>query len=37
MRFFQHFLFNCIPHHPIGSESIWTHEIPCLSEKVSIT
>jgi hypothetical protein len=34
MRFFQHFLMNCYPHHPIGAESIWTHEIPCLSEKV---
>ncbi|KAL2185415.1 hypothetical protein L209DRAFT_756548 [Thermothelomyces heterothallicus CBS 203.75] len=33
MRFFQHFLLNCYPHHPIGSEEIWTHEIPCLSEK----
>jgi hypothetical protein len=33
MRFFQHFLMNCYPHHPIGAESIWTHEIPCLSEK----
>jgi hypothetical protein len=34
MRFFQHFLLNCYPHHPIGSEDLWTHEIPCLSEKV---
>ncbi|KAL2133349.1 hypothetical protein VTI74DRAFT_2513 [Chaetomium olivicolor] len=33
MRFFQHFLLNCYPHHPIGSEHLWTHEIPCLSEK----
>ncbi|KAJ9165036.1 C6 zinc finger protein [Coniochaeta hoffmannii] len=33
MRFFQHFLIHCYPHHPIGAESIWTHEIPCLSEK----
>ncbi|KAL1884333.1 hypothetical protein VTK73DRAFT_27 [Phialemonium thermophilum] len=33
MRLFQHFLFNCIPHHPLGSEGLWTHEIPCLSEK----
>ncbi|RKU47420.1 hypothetical protein DL546_008379 [Coniochaeta pulveracea] len=33
MRFFQHFLMNCYPHHPIGAESLWTHEIPCLSEK----
>ncbi|KAG7294310.1 hypothetical protein NEMBOFW57_004381 [Staphylotrichum longicolle] len=33
MRFFQHFLLNCYPHHPIGSEDLWTHEIPCLSQK----
>ncbi|KAK3946164.1 C6 zinc finger protein [Diplogelasinospora grovesii] len=33
MRFFQHFLFQCYPHHPIGSENIWTHEVPCLSQK----
>jgi hypothetical protein len=33
MRFFQHFLLNCYPHHPLGSESLWTHEIPSLSEK----
>ncbi|KAK5661519.1 hypothetical protein OQA88_11423 [Cercophora sp. LCS_1] len=33
MRFFQHFLFKCYPHHPIGAENIWTHEIPCLSQK----
>ncbi|OTA53450.1 hypothetical protein K449DRAFT_390295 [Hypoxylon sp. EC38] len=32
MRFFQHFLLNCFPHHPLGNESIWTHEIPCLSQ-----
>ena len=36
MRFFQHFLFQCYPHHPIGAENIWTHEIPCLSQKVSL-
>lgn len=33
MRFLQHFLMHCYPHHPIGAESIWTHEIPCLSER----
>ncbi|KAI2634238.1 hypothetical protein GGS26DRAFT_552937 [Hypomontagnella submonticulosa] len=32
MRFFQHFLLSCFPHHPLGNESIWTHEIPCLSQ-----
>lgn len=33
MRFFQHFLVQCYPHHPIGSENLWTHEVPCLSQK----
>ncbi|KAI2784008.1 hypothetical protein F4815DRAFT_262625 [Daldinia loculata] len=32
MRFFQHFLQTCFPHQPIGNETIWTHEIPCLSQ-----
>ncbi|KAI1460846.1 hypothetical protein F4805DRAFT_415748 [Annulohypoxylon moriforme] len=32
MRFFQHFLFTCFPNHPLGNESVWTHEIPCLSQ-----
>lgn len=31
MRFFQHFLLHCSPHHPLGNHSLWTHEIPCLS------
>ncbi|CAK7223583.1 hypothetical protein SCUCBS95973_005228 [Sporothrix curviconia] len=31
MRFFQHFLLHCSPHHPLGNQSLWTHEIPCLS------
>ncbi|KAI0424909.1 C6 zinc finger protein [Xylaria sp. FL1042] len=34
MRFFQHFLLTCCPHQPLGNESIWTHEIPCLSQNV---
>ncbi|KAK1827583.1 hypothetical protein QBC39DRAFT_174625 [Podospora conica] len=33
MRFFQHFLTRGLPYHPIGSENLWKHEIPCLSEK----
>ncbi|KAK3315318.1 hypothetical protein B0H66DRAFT_565067 [Apodospora peruviana] len=33
MRFFQHFLLQCYPHYPIGAENIWTHEVPCLSQK----
>ncbi|KAI1476565.1 hypothetical protein F4774DRAFT_420636 [Daldinia eschscholtzii] len=32
MRFFQHFLFTCFPHQPIGNEAVWTHEIPCLAQ-----
>ncbi|KAI9158433.1 Sterol uptake control protein 2 [Paramyrothecium foliicola] len=31
MRFFQHFLTQCIPHHPLKQEDIWTHEIPCIA------
>ncbi|KAI1657427.1 hypothetical protein F4813DRAFT_389604 [Daldinia decipiens] len=32
MRLFQHFLQTCFPHQPLGNETIWTHEIPCLSQ-----
>lgn len=35
MRFFQHFLLQCYPSHPLGNEQIWTHEVPCLSQNVS--
>ncbi|KAF5963477.1 UPC2-like protein [Fusarium coicis] len=31
MRFFQHFLMQCYPHHPLKQEDIWTHEIPCIA------
>jgi hypothetical protein len=34
MRLLQHFLTECYPHHPIGSEELWLHEIPCLAERV---
>lgn len=34
MRFFQHFLTQCYPHHPLGQEEIWTHEIPCIAHNV---
>ncbi|KAK6955570.1 hypothetical protein Daesc_003210 [Daldinia eschscholtzii] len=37
MRFFQHFLFTCFPHQPIGNEAVWTHEIPCLAQNVRMT
>ncbi|KAK3988135.1 C6 zinc finger protein [Cladorrhinum sp. PSN332] len=32
LRLFHHFLSTCYPHHPIGSEPLWTHEVPCLSQ-----
>ncbi|OAA80184.1 Zn(2)-C6 fungal-type DNA-binding domain protein [Akanthomyces lecanii RCEF 1005] len=31
MRFFQHFLTQCYPHHPLKQEEVWTHEIPCIA------
>lgn len=31
MRFFQHFLTHCYPHHPLKQEEIWRHEIPCIA------
>lgn len=34
MRFFQHFLQYSFPHHPLGNDAIWTHEVPCLSYNV---
>lgn len=34
MRFFQHFLTQCYPHHPLKQEDIWTHEIPCIAHNV---
>ncbi|SPO03425.1 related to UPC2 - regulatory protein involved in control of sterol uptake [Cephalotrichum gorgonifer] len=33
MRFFQHFLLKCYPAVPISNESVWTHEVPCLSHE----
>lgn len=35
MRFFQHFLTQCYPHHPLKQEEVWTHEIPCIAHNVS--
>ncbi|KAF7559878.1 hypothetical protein G7046_g4262 [Stylonectria norvegica] len=31
MRFFQHFLTQCVPHHPLKQEEIWSHDIPCIA------
>lgn len=36
MRCFQHFMLRCYPHHPVGNEDVWTHEVPCLSHSVSL-
>ena len=30
-RLFSHFVNTAYPHHPVGNESIWTHEIPSLA------
>lgn len=35
MRFFQHFLLSCSPHHPLGNERIWRHEVSWLSQNES--
>ncbi|KJZ75056.1 hypothetical protein HIM_05542 [Hirsutella minnesotensis 3608] len=36
MRFFQHFLTQCYPHHPLRQEEVWTHEIPCIAHNASL-
>lgn len=36
MRFFQHFLQYSFPHHPLGNDKIWQHEVPCLSYNVGV-
>lgn len=30
-RLFNHFIQKAYPHHPIGNDAVWTHEIPCIS------
>ncbi|KAK0732647.1 hypothetical protein B0T21DRAFT_443843 [Apiosordaria backusii] len=32
LRLYHHFLSQCYPHHPIGSEPLWLHEVPHLSQ-----
>ncbi|KAK0674449.1 hypothetical protein QBC41DRAFT_377944 [Cercophora samala] len=32
LRLYHHFLSTCYPHHPIGSEPLWLHTIPHLSQ-----
>lgn len=34
-RLFYHFIQKAYPHHPIGNDSVWTHEIPSISHNVS--
>lgn len=36
IRLFKYFVKEAYPNHPSGNESVWTHEIPSLSSKVSI-
>ncbi|KAF7918135.1 uncharacterized protein EAE97_011906 [Botrytis byssoidea] len=30
-RLFHHFIQEAYPHHPIGNDSVWTHEIPSIA------
>ncbi|KAF8855516.1 hypothetical protein BDZ45DRAFT_502767 [Acephala macrosclerotiorum] len=30
-RLFYHFIQKAYPHHPIGNDSVWTHEIPAIA------
>ncbi|KAK4194511.1 hypothetical protein QBC40DRAFT_353231 [Triangularia verruculosa] len=32
LRLYHHFLSTCYPHHPIGSEPLWLHTVPHLSQ-----
>jgi Fungal Zn(2)-Cys(6) binuclear cluster domain len=33
-RLFYYFIQKAYPHHPIGNDSVWTHEIPSISHNV---
>ena len=35
-RLFHYFIQSAYPHLPIGNDSIWTHDIPCISHNVGI-
>ncbi|RDL38002.1 uncharacterized protein BP5553_05435 [Venustampulla echinocandica] len=35
-RFFHHFIESAYPHHPIGNDSVWKHEIPIIASDVPI-
>ncbi|KUJ12226.1 uncharacterized protein LY89DRAFT_225053 [Mollisia scopiformis] len=32
-RLFYHFIQYAYPHHPLGNDSVWTHEIPAIASK----
>jgi hypothetical protein len=34
-KLFHHFIDKAHPHHPIGSDAVWRHEIPIISSDVS--
>lgn len=34
-RLFHHFIEAAHPHHPIGNDWVWTHEIPVIAADVS--
>ncbi len=33
-RLFYHFIQDAHPHHPIGNEGVWTHEVPSIAHNV---
>jgi hypothetical protein len=33
-KLFHHFIDKAHPHHPIGSDAVWRHEIPIISTDV---
>ena len=35
-RLFNYFIKSAYPSHPVGNESVWTHEIPSLASNVRI-
>ena len=35
-RLFQNFIKTAYPHHPIGNDSVWIHEIPNIAYDVRV-
>lgn len=33
-RLFHYFIERAYPHHPVGSDSVWQHEIPAIAHEV---